>query len=54
VPHPIFGVHVPLTCPGVPAQVLDPRQTWEDKAAYDFAAADLQRRFEENYAALRQ
>jgi phosphoenolpyruvate carboxykinase (ATP) len=52
-PHPIFGVHVPRQCPGVPANVLDPRETWADKAAYDAAAVELQRRFEENYAGLK-
>jgi len=33
--HPIFGVAMPLSCPGVPTQLLNPRQTWPDTAAYD-------------------
>lgn len=49
VADPIFGVNVPATCPGVPAEVLQPRNTWEDKAAYDRQAADLARRFNENF-----
>ncbi|MFW6039794.1 MAG: phosphoenolpyruvate carboxykinase (ATP), partial [Gemmatimonadota bacterium] len=48
---PVFGLHVPTSCPGVPADVLDPRRTWDDREAYDRAAADLARRFRENFAA---
>src|SRR5262249_2990573 len=35
VPDPVFGVLVPQTCPGVPPEVLRPRDTWRDPAAYD-------------------
>ena len=49
VPDPIFGVNVPVSCPGVPAEVLQPRNTWPDKDAYDRQAADLARRFNENF-----
>ena len=49
VPDPIFGVNVPVSCPDVPSEVLQPRNTWEDKAAYDRQAADLARRFNENF-----
>lgn len=45
----IFGVNVPTSCPGVPAEVLQPRNTWTDKEAYDRQAADLARRFNENF-----
>jgi len=48
-PDPVFGVHVPGTCPGVPAEVLNPRSTWADKAAYDMKAKDLAQRFAENF-----
>jgi phosphoenolpyruvate carboxykinase (ATP) len=48
-PDPIFGVNVPLTCPEVPAEVLQPRNTWADKDAYDRQAKDLARRFNENF-----
>jgi phosphoenolpyruvate carboxykinase (ATP) len=47
--HPVFKMMVPLTCPDVPAELLNPRNTWEDKEAYDIAANDLAKRFEENF-----
>jgi phosphoenolpyruvate carboxykinase (ATP) len=46
---PTFGVAVPQFCPGVPNEVLDPRQQWADKDAYDRAVADLASRFRANF-----
>jgi phosphoenolpyruvate carboxykinase (ATP) len=48
-PDPIFGVNVPVSCPDVPNEVLQPRNTWEDKEAYDRQAQDLARRFNDNF-----
>ena len=48
---PIFGVEVPRRCPGVPASVLRPRDTWADGAAYDRQANALARMFAENFEA---
>ena len=48
-PDPVFGVHVPVSCPGVPDEVLNPRNTWADGAAYDSAAQDLADRFRANF-----
>ncbi len=46
--HPVFGLQMPTAVAGVPADVLDPRNTWADKAGYDAKAADLARKFREN------
>jgi phosphoenolpyruvate carboxykinase (ATP) len=48
-PDSIFGVNVPVSCPDVPNEVLQPRNTWTDKDAYDRQAKDLARRFNENF-----
>jgi len=48
-PDPIFGVYVPTTCPNVPAEVLKPRNTWADKAAYDRQARKLAHMFADNF-----
>jgi phosphoenolpyruvate carboxykinase (ATP) len=45
----VFGVQVPTSCPGVPAEVLTPRNTWDDKKAYDDQAKKLARMFVENF-----
>lgn len=50
ITHPVFQVAVPTSCPNVPAEVLDPRNTWEDKAAYDEKANMLANKFAENFA----
>ncbi|HEY2030242.1 MAG TPA: phosphoenolpyruvate carboxykinase (ATP) [Myxococcales bacterium] len=47
--HPVFGVEVPTDAPGVPAQVLNPRETWPDKAAYDAKAKHLAKLFHDNF-----
>ncbi len=47
--HPIFGVAVPGAVPGVPAEILDPRNTWADKGAYDRTAANLAEKFVKNF-----
>lgn len=49
-PDPIFGVHVPLSCPGVPDEVLQPRRTWEDGDAYDRQAKMLAGMFNDYFA----
>jgi phosphoenolpyruvate carboxykinase (ATP) len=47
--EPAFGLHIPLSCPAVPSEILNPRNAWTDKAAYDRTAAELARKFEENF-----
>ncbi|RMH73760.1 MAG: phosphoenolpyruvate carboxykinase (ATP) [Gemmatimonadetes bacterium] len=46
---PVFGLHIPTECPHVPAEILNPKNTWEDKAAYDAAAKRLANLFNENF-----
>jgi phosphoenolpyruvate carboxykinase (ATP) len=48
-PHAVFGVAMPKSCPGVPAEVLDPRGLWADPDDYDQAAQGLADRFERNF-----
>ncbi|MBV8819880.1 MAG: phosphoenolpyruvate carboxykinase (ATP), partial [Acidobacteriaceae bacterium] len=43
-----FGLSIPESCPGVPAELLNPRNGWSDKAAYDQAAAGLAEKFAAN------
>ncbi|WP_459211475.1 phosphoenolpyruvate carboxykinase (ATP) [Aquimarina rhabdastrellae] len=45
----IFGLKVPKTCPNVPSEVLDARETWADKEAYDKKAEGLVASFKKNY-----
>ena len=46
---PVFGLQIPLQCPGVPPEVLNPRNTWKDKSAYDDQARRLASMFNENF-----
>ncbi len=47
--QPILGLRMPTSCPGVPAEILNPRNTWDDPAAYDAAAESLRDRFRSNF-----
>ena len=51
VTDPIFGIEVPTSCPDVPAEFLQPRETWQDPDAYDRQARALAHMFAENFAA---
>ena len=46
---PAFGLRIPVRAPGVPDDVLVPRRTWTDAAAYDAAAAELAAGFKRNF-----
>jgi phosphoenolpyruvate carboxykinase (ATP) len=48
-PDPIFGLHIPAEVPGVPSEVLRPRDTWADPDAYDTQAKKLAGMFRENF-----
>ena len=47
--EPFFGLQVPESCPDVPAEVLDPRSTWDDPKAYDTKAKELAGLFRKNF-----
>lgn len=47
---PVFGLEIPLSCPGVPSEVLVPRETWPDPKAYDDQARELAGMFRQNFA----
>jgi phosphoenolpyruvate carboxykinase (ATP) len=48
---PVFNLEMPAACPGVPAEVLDPRRTWSDQGAYESQARRLAAMFVENFKA---
>jgi phosphoenolpyruvate carboxykinase (ATP) len=49
VTDPIFGLAVPATCPNVPDEMLVPKNTWQDEAAYDAQAVKLANLFIKNF-----
>ncbi|WP_276089638.1 phosphoenolpyruvate carboxykinase (ATP) [Pedobacter sp. JY14-1] len=49
VADPFFGLQMPVSCPGVPDNVLNPRNTWTDTAGYDLKASELAEAFLVNY-----
>jgi phosphoenolpyruvate carboxykinase (ATP) len=46
---PIFNLDVPVSCPGVPSELLAPKKTWSDPQAYDVQARELAERFLKNF-----
>jgi phosphoenolpyruvate carboxykinase (ATP) len=46
---PVFGFDIVIECPGVPSEILGPRESWADKAAYDAAAKKLATLFNKNF-----
>ncbi len=49
IKDPIFNVEVPAACPGVPEEILTPRNTWKNAADFEKTAYELARRFNENF-----
>jgi len=47
--QPTLGLKMPMSCAGVPEEILDPRETWDDPEAYDEQAARLRDMFRANY-----
>ena len=48
--EPFFGLHIPVTCPGVDAKLVKPRETWANPDAYDKMAQELVNDFDNNFA----
>ena len=46
---PVFELAIPTSCEGVPAEILNPRETWADKNAYDETANNLAAKFVANF-----
>ena len=44
-----FNLDVPLECPGVPSDMLDPKNTWVDKDSYELSAKKLAQMFVDNF-----
>ena len=49
IPHEVFGVLMPVSCPNVPTEILHPRFTWSNKDEYDVAAKKLANMFVDNF-----
>jgi phosphoenolpyruvate carboxykinase (ATP) len=47
--QPILNLKMPKSCPNVPSEILNPRNTWVDKAAYDSQATKLRDMFRKNF-----
>jgi phosphoenolpyruvate carboxykinase (ATP) len=47
--HPVFGIMMPENCPGVPSEILNPRNTWSDKNKYDRKSKELAKAFLQNF-----
>jgi phosphoenolpyruvate carboxykinase (ATP) len=47
--EPIFGLEMVTQCPGVPSEILQPRDTWSDPKTYDASARQLASLFVENF-----
>jgi len=49
VNHKVFGIAIPQSCPNVPSEILNPRNTWDDKDLYDIKAIELAQKFKANF-----
>ncbi|MNQ26776.1 Phosphoenolpyruvate carboxykinase [ATP] [compost metagenome] len=49
VNHDVFGIAIPQSCPNVPNEILNPRNTWEDPKLYDKKAVELGQKFKANF-----
>jgi phosphoenolpyruvate carboxykinase (ATP) len=47
--QPVFELAIPTSCPGVPSEILNPKDTWSDKGAFDETANSLAAQFVKNF-----
>ncbi|MDH3705287.1 MAG: phosphoenolpyruvate carboxykinase (ATP) [Acidimicrobiia bacterium] len=47
--EPTLAMRIPTSCPGVPDEILNPRNTWDDPEEYDAAAGRVRELFRQNY-----
>ncbi len=47
--HKVFGLKMPKSCPNVPSEILSPKNTWQNKEAYDDKANELAKAFNKNF-----
>jgi len=47
--HKVFGLKMPKSCPNIPSEILNPKNTWENKSAYDSKANELATAFNKNF-----
>ena len=52
--EPVFGVEIPVAVPGVPTEVLNPKDSWSDKKAFDETASKLAELFNKNFEQYRE
>ena len=52
--EPVFGVEIPVAVPGVPTEVLNPKDSWSDKEAFDETASKLAELFNKNFEQYRE
>ncbi|MBA4494853.1 phosphoenolpyruvate carboxykinase (ATP) [Paenactinomyces guangxiensis] len=51
---PVFGLSMPASCPGVPSELLNPRNTWKNTDEYDQKAKELARLFHQHFSRFAQ
>jgi phosphoenolpyruvate carboxykinase (ATP) len=49
ITDPVFGLRMPVSCPGVPSEILNPKNMWSDKQKYDARATELSIAFINNF-----
>jgi phosphoenolpyruvate carboxykinase (ATP) len=49
ITDPVFGLRLPTSCPDVPSDVLNPRNTWKNPTDYDVKAKELAEKFRMNF-----